>query len=316
MRNFQDYTKFFDTKGLTSTSANYISNMAKELVKTLNIFDKISFENVFIEDFSGNKGNNRQIQTGISKDEFDGLEKNLETKAKLNSLISWFREAIKARENQMKAIEKYTYKNWMADVKGIEDLNFGEVLPGYDSKNFKRITEEEYIEQNFSVKEMNRYFYLQNMCSTLGKFVHPNGVYATAKEEISKKDKTSYIKETQSSNILYTVTASIPMEEIENKFFYLQDKQREYQKQFNEMKFAVEKAVTKYNDEMEAAEHVFETEYNEIQTRIAAKTSQYKKEFFQWKVDEMNRLRSLKIIIPNELTDIYEYVNSYGKRYK
>ena len=178
------------------------------------------------------------------------------------------------------------------------------------------ISEAEYIEQNFSVKEMNRYFYLQNMCSTLGKFVHPNGVYARAKEEIAKRDKTSYIKETHSSNILYTVTSSVPIQEIDEKFFQLQDKQREYQKQFNEMKFAVEKAVTKYNDERKAEEQTLSTEIAEINARISAKSAQYKKEFFQWKVDELNRLRSLKIIIPNDLKEIYEYVSSYGKQHK
>lgn len=315
MRNFQDYTKFFDTKGLTSTSANYISNMAKELVKTINIFDGISFENILAEDFS-KTGASRQIQSGITPEEFADLEKNLEIKAKLNSLISWFREAIKARESQLEQTERYSFTEWMQEVKGIDDLNFGEVIPEYDSKKFHLISEAEYIEQNFSVKEMNRYFYLQNMCSTLGKFVHPNGVYARAKEEIAKKDKTSYIKETHSSNILYTVTSSIPIQEIDEKFFQLQDKQREYQKQFNEMKFAVEKAVTKYNDERKAEEQTLSAEIAEINARISAKSAQYKKEFFQWKVDELNRLRSLKIIIPNDLIKIYEYVSSYGKQHK
>ena len=315
MRNFQDYTKFFDTKGLTSTSANYISNMAKELVKTINIFDGISFENILAEDFS-KTGASRQIQSGITPEEFADLEKNLEIKAKLNSLISWFREAIKARESQLEQTERYSFTEWMQEVKGIDDLNFGEVIPEYDSKKFHLISEAEYIEQNFSVKEMNRYFYLQNMCSTLGKFVHPNGVYARAKEEIAKKDKTSYIKETHSSNILYTVTSSIPIQEIDEKFFQLQDKQREYQKQFNEMKFAVEKAVTKYNDERKAEEQTLSAEIAEINARISAKSAQYKKEFFQWKVDELNRLRSLKIIIPDDLRQIYEYVSSYGKQHK
>lgn len=315
MRNFQDYTKFFDTKGLTSTSANYISNMAKELVKTINIFDGISFENILAEDFS-KTGASRQIQSGITPEEFADLEKNLEIKAKLNSLISWFREAIKARESQLEQTERYSFTEWMQEVKGIDDLNFGEVIPEYDSEKFRLISEAEYIEQNFSVKEMNRYFYLQNMCSTLGKFVHPNGVYARAKEEIAKRDKTSYIKETHSSNILYTVTSSIPIQEIDEKFFQLQDKQREYQKQFNEMKFAVEKAVTKYNDERKAEEQTLSTEIAEINARISAKSAQYKKEFFQWKVDELNRLRSLKIIIPNDLKEIYEYVSSYGKQHK
>ena len=52
----------------------------------------------------------------------------------------------------------------------------------------------------------------------------------------------------------------------------------------------------------------------DIQGKIRAEELKYKKEFSQWKVDELNRLRSLKIIIPNDLMDIYQFVTSYGKQ--
>ena len=52
----------------------------------------------------------------------------------------------------------------------------------------------------------------------------------------------------------------------------------------------------------------------DIQGKIRAEELKYKKEFSQWKADELNRLRSLKIIIPNDLMDIYQFVTSYGKQ--
>lgn len=317
MRNFHDYTKFFDTKGLTSTSANYISNIAKEIIKTINVVDKLSFANVSVSDLNNLGSEKFCIERGISQEDFDNLEKNIEIKAKLNSLIAWFREAIKARESQITKIENYDFNNWLEDEKNITpDSNFGKVMPKLPENGWSWITEEEYIEQNFSVKEMTKYFYLQSICSTLGKFIHPDGIYANAKEDIKKRENTSYIKETASSNILYTVNSSIPMEEIESKFFTLQDKQREWQKLYNEIKFNVEKAVQKYNDEQDAKKENYRSEVKKVEAEIAAIRSEYRKEFNAWKVEELNRLRSLKIVIPNDLVDIYQYVSAYGKQNK
>jgi hypothetical protein len=316
MRNFQEYTKFFGTKGLTSTSANYISNIAKEIIKTINVVDKLSFANVSVADFSNNSQEKFFIEKGISEEDFNNLEKNIEIKAKLNALISWFREAIKAREAQIESMERYDFQEWLENEKNITDVYFGKVMPVLPEEGYPHITIEEYIEQNFSVKEMTKYFYLQSICSTLGKFIHPDGVYANAKEDIKKRENTSYIKETTSSNILYSVSSSIPMEEIEAKFFALQDKQREWQKLYNEIKFNVEKAVQKYNDEQNAKKENYRSEVRKVEAEVAVIRGEYQKEFRAWKVDELNRLRSLKIIIPNDLNDIYQYVSAYGKQNK
>ncbi len=314
MKNFHDYKKFFDVKGVTSTSANYLSNIAKEIIKSYVIFEKISFETTTVRDFHAEDGKVFLVGQGISEQEFNDLNQLLENKAKLNSLIAWFREAIKAREFQMEEIESMSFESWMKDMKNIDDLNFGYEIPEYKAEDYEHITKEEYIENNFSVKEMNRYFYLQSMSSSLGKFIHPNGAYAAAKEIIEKSKGTSYVKETPSANMLYSISSSVSIEKIQAKFFELQDKQREYQKQLNEILFSVEKAVNKYNDDQDAKLHQFNLDKQDIQGKIRAEELKYKKEFSQWKVDELNRLRSLKIIIPNDLMDIYQFVTSYGKQ--
>lgn len=56
MKNFHDYKKFFDVKGVTSTSANYLSNIAKEIIKSYVIFEKISFETTTVRDFHAEDG--------------------------------------------------------------------------------------------------------------------------------------------------------------------------------------------------------------------------------------------------------------------
>ena len=309
MRNFTGYQKFFDVKGVTSTSANYLSNMAKEIINTYDVLKNISFKNLGVKAMGDSAY--QQVEFGISQKDFDNLENTLMVKAKLSALISWFREAIKAREEQLEKIDDMTFSEWMQDVKGITDLNLGIVIPTYERK--RGLTKEEYIEQNFSVKELNEYFFLQSVCATMGKFVHPQGNYAVAKDYITKYNDTTNIKETNSANLLYNIQSSIELNEIEKKFFVLQDIHRSYQKRLNEIQFKVETATRQYNDAIVAEEKKHKAEEAKLLAKIEEGLAEYRKEFHDWKVEELNRLRSLKIVIPNELQDAYEIVSNYGK---
>ena len=312
MKNLLMYKKFFGDNGVTSTSANYISNIAKEIINTYHDINRISFENVDVEDMSS--GKTCRIREGMTVDKFATLDEILMNKAKLNALISWLREAIKAREAQLEEVEDYTMDEWLAEYKGMTDDTFGIEMPAAKSMNeFDHITKDQYITDNFSVKELNEYFFLQNVCAVLGKFVHPEGDFSNAKKTIEKNDGTSTFKETHSANLIHKTSASVPIEEINAKFFSLQDKQREYQKRLNTIQFKIETEVRKYNDQMDANHAKLLSEQKEATARRVAKRHEYNIEFQDWKTEELNKIRSQKIVIPNELTDIYNFVNQYGK---
>ena len=311
MKNFLMYKKFFDEKGLTSTSANYISNIAKEIVNTYNDINRISFENVDVETLGSDKI--YRIKEGMKQDVFNNLEQSLTNKAKLYALISWLREAIKAREYQLEEVEDYNLDEWLAEYKDMNDDTFGIEMPTADKSEFEHITKDEYITKNFTIKEINEYFFLQNMCAVLGKFVHPEGSFSSAKKYIEKNDGTSNLKETTSANLLHKINSSIPLEEINEKFFMLQDKQREYQKRFNSIMFNVENEVRKYNDSQDAKYALLKSQQKEAMAKREAKRHEYNIEFQDWKTKELNRIRSQKIVIPNDLQETYEFVNNYGK---
>lgn len=311
MKNFTEYTKFFGEKGVTSTSANYLSNIAKEISNTYDVLNKISFADVYVQDLGSSNSEYYRVNQGVTKEAFNSLEDSLEKKAKLNNLIAWFREAIRAKDRMLKAMDNYSFEAYLEEQKGITDYEFGFELPHYPEA--KEITKEEYIQKNFSIKEMNEYFYLQSMCSTLGKFVHPDGKYADAKKYISEKNNSSYIEQTSSANLLYTVKSSLPIEDIDAKFFHLQHLQREYQKRLNEILFKVDIAVSKYNDDIVAEQKKIRSERESINAKIAETRAMYKKEYFDWISAERNKLRNLKIVIPKELESIFQFVNQYGK---
>ena len=307
MKNFLAYTKFFGESGVTSTSANYLSNIAKEIINTYTVLKDLSFESKHTKALS-DPGAGYAVQTGISQEDFNKLEEILLWKSKLSALISWFREAIKARERQLNVIEETTFDDWMEMMDITLEVGDSPIKP--ESDNW---TTEGYIQEFFNVKEMNEYFFLSNICAHLGKFIHPNGVYASAKAAIEKSNNKCTLRETNSENLLTTVTTSIPVEEINKKFFELQDKQRSYQKRLNEILFNVEKEVTRHNDEQRAKMDVFYAQYQKWNAEYEAKKSELVEQFGAWKVKELNSLRSKKIIIPNELEDVYKFVQEYGK---
>lgn len=310
-RNYTNYTGFFGTNGLTSTSANYVKTKAKEIIKLFDKLERLNFCNVFVEDLKSD-GKRVIVEDGISEEMFDKLVDQIKMKAKLNSLISWLTEAIKARECQLEEIDDMSYQEWMKDVKGIEDFTFGLAEIEGDSR-LNLITEKNYIEQNFNVKELNEYLFLENMCAAMGKFVHPGGVYATAKSRAEVENGKRYLKETSSSNLIYTTETSVPLEKISDTFFKMQDEYREYQKRFNEIKFKVEKEVQRLNDEEEARVRQLELDRKDRLTKLSAIRAKYEKEMSEWKIEKRNELRAAKIIIPNDLKDAYDYVSNYAK---
>lgn len=310
-KNYKNYQGFFGTNGLTSTSANYVMTKAKEITRLLGNLDNLNFCNVFVEDL--NSTDNRVIvEEGINEEAFKALTDQVKMKAKLNALISWLAEAIKGREYQLSEIDDMSYQDWLRDVKGITDLTYGipdvegDMMPHY-------INDIEYIEQNFNVKELNEYLFLENMCAAMGKFVHPYGAYAKAKERAEKENGKHYLKETRASNLIYTTEVSVPLDDIAETFFKIQDEHREYQKRFNEIRFRVEKAVQQHNDEEKSRIKQLDLDRKDRITKMSAIRAKHEKEMNEWKIAKRNELRSAKIIIPNDLRDAYEYVSNYAK---
>jgi len=306
---FNTFQKFFDTKGLTSTSANYIANIAKELVKTST--PNMTFVDVYISDWK-NQDHEHKIKSGISEKDFELLDEIYEQNAKLHALIAWLREAIKAKENMLNVIEKTNIEEW-AEENGIDMMNF--TLPKWD-KDYdynKSYTENDYINEHLSIKEVNEYLYLNAICSVLGKTIHPGGEYSQAKDEISNKIDESYVQDYNSEVIVYKYKSSIPVEKINSKFFELQAKERDYQKRLNKIKFEIENGVQAENEKRKTEYLKWKEEVKKVEAEQAAVIAGINSQFWKWKNDKLAEIRSMKIVIPNDLEDIYQLVNNYGK---
>ena len=305
---FNNCEKFFGTSGYTSTSANYIANKAKEMVEGINA-DSIDFITTKVSSLNNDK--EMILSRGLDENQLDTLIERQVTASKLNGLISWMREAIRAKETLLNQCERTNFNTWMKENYPDVDLNtFGaDVIDNPEPEDIT-MTADEWAMNNMSIKEINEYLFLLAACSKIGKFIHPNGEYSRARATALQKHGTSSVKDYQSSTVIYNYESSVPADVIEKKFFEMQELHREYQKRLNSIKFNIDNEVQKLKDQYVA----MLDKYNEIEStnnvNIDKKRSEYKTLFNTWKMKKLEELRKLKIIIPNDLKPIVDLVNN------
>lgn len=314
---FNSSKTFFSQVGLTSTSANYIANIAKEIVDAMNFDKNFSFLTKSVKPISDN-ASSVVLSNGITEDELGALKDNLTKKAALHSLIAYLREAIKAKDHIISEHAAKKFSDWVLDnlypdekVLPNDWMNFGIDVPEAICKD--RMTVEKYVEENMSIKDVQEYLLLESLTSTFGKFIHPNGLYAVAKNEMERLDGTTTFKETPSANLVYTYEGSISHDKVVSNFFELQDKYREYQKRFNEIRFNIEKKIQEYNDALDVEMRERQSEISVALAKVAEIKDSYMSKFIKESKESLQELRKLKIAIPKNLQDIYKYVQNYGK---
>ena len=225
---------FFKKEGeegvaLTSTSANHIANLAKEYIQGVETqLNNICFFNAEVA-LIGSVGGASIIQSGVPSEVLDNLQSMLDEVAQAKSLIAWLREGIKAKENLMKDLQTTSLEDWCKE-NGIvkpESPDYGHVL-----------TETEYY-TSLPIKERNRYYQLETEAAVFGKYIHPDGHLADARQEL--KDKLQHPHEVDGrgrDSLIYTYTPTVDVAQVDNVFFELQKKHREIQAQLNAMKYS------------------------------------------------------------------------------
>lgn len=279
---------YFGTSGITSTSANTVANWAKEYVKNI---PTMSFVNKYISLIGDS--HKELVSSGINNIDTAFLKK----KAKAYSLIAWIREAIKAKEKLIKEIETLGLEEYCV-LKGI-------TYPQEPVEDHI-LTEEEYWDSK-STKERNKYYELETSLSVLGKFIHPEGNFANARNYLQDKINNPIdVSDNGRDTIITRYEPSISLKDVESKFFELQAKHRELQSQLNAMKYECEKACIQSETEVKTKYQKEYNTYNTLRSKLYADLSKYKR-------DQVNEIIKLKIIIPDSLQEIFKEVSQLGK---
>lgn len=281
---------FFGESGLTTTSANYIANMAKEMYKGLEQeLQSIVFYTTTVKLLDSSERN--LIREGVAT-VFD-VKQKLQDIAQLKSLIAWLREAIKAKERLTQEASKTSYSNY-----GLEPL----VAPEREDY----LTEDDVI-ATWNIKQRNRYYYLDTLCATIGSYIHPDGKFAEERTALQKiLHEPHKVSGNGRDTLLYSYTSSVSANEVEDTFMDLQSTYRGYQAELNSLKHQLQDAVQKDMTQKNLDYQQKVSEYRNAQTVIDA---QLKEHIHAAILTAQN----LKIIIPDSLQAIYQKVSQAGK---
>lgn len=297
---------FFGVQGLTSTSANHISNVSKEMYQQL----EKELANVrFYNKYMTLIGTNTKDVICEGRNTVSDFNEKLDRVAKLKSLIAWLREAISAKARITREAENASYEDF-----GIElpepPVDEPPVKPTY-------LTEDDVI-GTWSIKRRNRYYYLETLCAQYGKFIHPDGTFSNAREELyDRLNNPRTVSGNGRDTIVYVYEPSISTDEVESKFMELQNKHREFQAELNSLKHEIEQAL----DEDKRTKNLeYETAYNNYRIKYQAECDNFRHtmeaksaELKSIKQTALQTVQALKIVIPDSLKAVYEEVSAQGK---
>ena len=283
---------FFSANGLTMTSANHIANLAKEYAKNAESeLNNVSFVNKSLTIVGSDK--TQTIHSGWGPEEFSAITDKLNVIAQAHSLIAWLREAIKAHAALMSAIEDE------------ELFDYYETLP-VKPKRVKDITKEEFIE-TLSIKERNRLYALQARAAVYGSYIHPDGRFWKARKELmDKRNNPTEVCGQGRDTLLYMYDPTIPVEDVDNQFYALQQAHRAIQAELNGILHKIDTGVEEHNAKVKREYNEAMAEYN---AEIARLTSTMEAE----RERKLSEARKLKIVIPNDLQEIYQTISALGK---
>ena len=285
---------YFDEKnGITSTSANYLANLAKEEIKKNEAkLANVSFVNKNVELISGT--NYKPLRKGWK--DVTSIPAMLTEIANLNAFSAWMREAIKAKEELLKQLDHFTVEDYCK----VKEIEYPE---SFERRQY--VTEEDIIAE-MNTKSRNNYLRIEAFAATLGKYIHPDGKISLAREEALYREQVpNEVSGDGRDMVIYSYESSIETSKVDDLFMKLQSNQREYEKQLNAIKFQIKEEVTNRNLEIDREYK----EKMEKRFRILAKLQQETRIYVN---EKRNEIASLKIIVPEKLQDTYTYLNSLG----
>lgn len=291
---------FFGQQGLTSTSANHYANLAKELVrKTKAWLESLKWYSTNMTIIGSNDA--ALVSKGSTKEEFESIKIGLRAVANLNSLIAFFREAIKEKEKLAKQAESYTDQAARDALQSEYDKLVKPVRAEY-------LTEEEVI-QSWSIGQQERYLSLEAEAAVLGKYIHEDG--ALSRSRIELLDKTNNpikVNESGRDTLIYKYTPTVEQSELDKLFFELQAQHRKVQAELNGMKKAIEDQLVEQRTKVDNEYRKALQEYNNARSILDDKLKLIIEDENIKRTELSKEVQALKIVVPDRLKEIFEAV--------
>ena len=289
---------FFGTKGITSTSANHIANIAKEVMEESRaLLENITFVNCNVGLISSDVS--RLTEKGYDTDELGNIVLSINKVAECNALIAYLREAIKAKEGELEYIEGISTSKFLK-IKGIE------IVDPRSSHSLDFMTEDDAIAL-LSPQERIRYLILEATAAAIGNRIHPGKSFAEARRKLELKRKEPIkLVGSGSDALVYTYSPSADVDEVNETFMQLQSAHRTANKQLNSLKFKVKQIMDDHNLKAKREYAAQSEEYD----RIIATYAKQAEAFIE---EQKKELLELKIVIPSDFQKLFDELNELIK---
>lgn len=293
---------FFGENGITSTSANHVANLAKEAVR--NVHEKLASTRFYTETVGLLTGGNEAVvRKGWSTETVENLPDLVDQIAQANSLIAYLREAIKEKERRMKAVDDYE------DV-----ISRTENEMKLQSLHKRKPTKapyptEEQVKMTWSIGEQEKYLSLEAEASALGKFIHEDGHMSTARIDLMNRlNNPSKIDLNGSETVIHNYTPTVDIVTVDKVFNQLQVRYRTVQAELNGMKKRIQDYIDneklRIDSEYASAKRAYDLEERELNNELNHIFNQ--EEIHRREL--LREVQALKIVIPNRLRAIYDYL--------
>lgn len=279
--------------GITSTSANYLANLAQEVIQE----KKLELENTSFVD--------SRIVTPLCPDGLDYEKANYDLRnisekireiARYNTFCAWMREAIKAKEKALNDINNENYEEWLK--------RNGKIIE--DKRELELKEESDFIDE-LSIGERYTMLMTEAVASSFGKLIHQDSPISNARKQMQyRKLHPTDVKGTGAELTLTRYVVAADSAEVENMFLSLQNEQREAEKQLNAIKSRIKSSKEEYNIKV----------HNECRQILKERADRDKALHIEFEKDKAERrvsLNKMKILVPDALKDIYEHLNKLGK---
>ena len=282
---------FFSEHGLTSTSASHLADLAQEVIAGHEVkLKNMTFVTTKVDIVGSASESGKTVCAGYDENMLNQVRPILEEIASMNAFCAWMREAVKAKDKELKQVVNFTFEEWCT-LQGVE-------IPS--SPSFPKETTEADIIAQMNIKERNRYLQLEAVAATIGKYIHPGGQFSSAREELLNGIMKPYSTDGNGKDtLIYARVPSVDPQKVENVFFELQKWHRQNERELNKMKFAIKKQAEKQTLENT---HQFKQKLEREKQCYMAFFTQYK----EWQLKEQERISKLKINVPEALQETYD----------
>ena len=290
-------------KGLNETSASHLCALASQIKAHYeSVLKNVSFVDSFI-DVVGSDASPKQTNTGMkSIDEIDLAIKEI---GRMNAFISWFAEARELLEKIRRTVNATNIYSWM-EAAGIEKPE----EPELKSSEVKSSQLSDIIDE-LSVKDRQMYLALEAKASVYGKFIHPDQPMDRARARMHEIVSKPYMSDGHGRDtLIYHRVPSIDTKLVDTEFNKLQAEYRKVEQQLNHMKSDLRKKLDIRNTEENNERNLRLQKYKEERAAYDNRMHELTLEFNQWMLDENAKISKIKFVIPDNLKEIYTYLES------